>query len=295
MAHLPDPQNCCEYVTSEVKGASTVKTVYKFESQYLVHLVNKDDALHRGDERISYENGEWQIQEIYRNQYNRYKILFSSNSSEACPENIDGHTWTTRNKYGEYYDDYGYLDIRISCLSLDTPWHENSVVQWLISNLIQLLLFASVVCCCCCCCWCCRCCGKMKKKSRISAPLRRNRKKNNNENESVEMAVSTIERTEYQEPSSVSSNDINKDLLSKNNHYKLTPDQLKDLLSKNNHHILTPDQLQDLLSKNNHHITPDQSADTDMWRPASQPAVFSYEFKPTLTTTMTYDFDYDFD
>ena len=33
LAYLPDPQNCCEYVTSEVKGASTVKTVYKFESQ----------------------------------------------------------------------------------------------------------------------------------------------------------------------------------------------------------------------------------------------------------------------
>ena len=94
LAYLPDPQNCCEYVTSEVKGASTVKTVYKFESQYLVQLVNMDDALHRGDERISYENGEWQIQEIYRNQYNRYKILFSSNTPGQPETNMVNITMT---------------------------------------------------------------------------------------------------------------------------------------------------------------------------------------------------------
>ena len=118
-----------------------MKRVYKLEGDYLVYM---DDILDEWEERITFENSEYQIQ-IRNSVYQ-----FSSNSSETCPEDIDRHSWRFIDT-ASWHDEEA-ADIEISCF---TPWYKK---YWYLFFILALVF----------CSGCCFLCVKGARKNNIN-------------------------------------------------------------------------------------------------------------------------------
>ena len=154
LAYLPDPDNCCEKVKIKKTSKSWLNgKVLKLDTarEYLEYNIcpscDYDVIGHEViDARIAYEDGEWQVQWGFLMQY----ILVSSNSSQACPENVE--VWTNRGVLGEYLS---VSEVEINCYK---PFHKKYWYVILITSLLPLV-------CCYLCCFGCCCCSMKNTKS----------------------------------------------------------------------------------------------------------------------------------
>ena len=144
LAYLPDPDNCCKSVKVKKSETSLINgEVFKLDNlkEYLVY----EPCEYCEDFFIFYdvEDEEWNV---YKGHW--LGLKYSSNSTEACPENVEA--WDNRNFFGDYL---GVSEMKLVCYK---PFYKKYWYVILIACILVVLLF------------CYFCCGRLSKKNEKS-------------------------------------------------------------------------------------------------------------------------------
>ena len=147
LANLPDPDNCCQSVKIKKSESAYLNgEVFKLDNAR-EYLVSDLGSIWGDPERITYEDGEWQVQQ---NWPFGWTIIFSSNSTtKTCPENVE--VWTYHTYNGDYLS---VSDMKIVCYK---PFYKKYWYVILIACLLGVVVVVCFFLCCCC------LCGKKKK------------------------------------------------------------------------------------------------------------------------------------